>query len=250
MVAAVGLAALGGGLGLGLMLARVLILAGFLISLVSAGAIIWVYFQHFLTAYRALVKREKYDGPNIKELIVAAGMVIVLVPLSGSVFAIVSKEELSVSRGILGLGVPTVVPIPGSDKNHVNITLENIGDLSIVHQTTAVGGWIRDTLAPADEINREMERLRGDLKQRDKPASSANRIVRNTGAVVTIPGVQPTNAEWAKISEGKAALYVFVVARYEDEKTGDRGYWKWKLAHGSLLHSRFGTIVVRTEPNL
>jgi hypothetical protein len=242
MVAAVGLAAFGGGLGLGLMLARVLILAGFLISLASAAAIVWIYFQHFLTAYRALVKRAKYKGPNIKELVVAAGMLIVLIPLSASVFAIVSKEEAPPHRGILGLGTPILVPIPGGDKNHVNITLSNIGDLSIVHPATAVGGWIRDALAPIEETNREMTRLRDDLKQRDKPGPSTNRIVRNTGAVVTIPGLQPTNAEWAKISDGKAALYVFVVARYSDEKIEDRGYWEmetcaWFITTFSFWHN-------------
>jgi hypothetical protein len=71
-----------------------------------------------------------------------------------------------------------------------------------------------------------MERLRDELKGRDKPGPLTNRILRNTGAVITIPGLQPTNAEWAQISDGRAALYVFVVARYEDEKSEDRGYWK------------------------
>jgi hypothetical protein len=162
MVAAVGLAAFGGGLGLGLMLARVLILVGFLISLASAAAIIWIYFQHFLTAYRALVKRAKYKGPNIKELIAAAGMLVVLIPISASVFAIVSKEEAPPNRGILFLASVATVPIPGSDKNIVNIALNNIGDLSIVRPATAVGGWIRPALGRVDGFDQDEAQYQSD----------------------------------------------------------------------------------------
>jgi hypothetical protein len=82
LVAAVGLVALGGGLGVALMLAHTLVLLGLVISLASAAGVIWIYFAHLLETYRALSKKTIYRGPSIKEIAVAVAMVIVLVPLS------------------------------------------------------------------------------------------------------------------------------------------------------------------------
>jgi hypothetical protein len=71
LVAAVGLVALGGGLGVALMLAHTLVLLGLVISLASAAGVIWIYFAHLLEIYKALSKKTIYRGPSIKEIAVA-----------------------------------------------------------------------------------------------------------------------------------------------------------------------------------
>ena len=59
LVAAVGLVALGGGLGVALMLAHTLALLGLVISLASAAGVIWIYFAHLLEIYKALSKKKQ-----------------------------------------------------------------------------------------------------------------------------------------------------------------------------------------------
>lgn len=229
LVAAVGLVALGAGLGVGLMLARTLIYAGFLIALCSAAGVIWIYLAHFMSAYRALVKGRKYKGPSIKELLVAIGMVLVLIPVAASVFAIALRDEAVVHRGVLTFGGPSPLLVPGTDRNIVNITLSNTGDLPIVSPATAIGGWLRETLASADEITREVARLKDQLKKRDQPGPHRNSIQKGAGTVVTIPDLQISTVDWSKISEGKAYLYVFAFANYSDEAIEGKGYWKMEL---------------------
>jgi hypothetical protein len=61
-VGALGVAAFGGGVGLALMLARILLIWGLAISLLCAAAVIWIYAEHFRAAYRALKRREPYKS--------------------------------------------------------------------------------------------------------------------------------------------------------------------------------------------
>jgi hypothetical protein len=94
LVAAVGLVALGGGLGVALMLAHTLVLLGLVISLASAAGVIWIYFAHLLEIYKALSKKTIYRGPSIKEIAVAG-----------------AKRLPSRTTGRFAASIPAVVPV-------------------------------------------------------------------------------------------------------------------------------------------
>ena len=94
LVAAVGLVALGGGLGVALMLAHTLVLLGLVISLASAAGVIWIYFAHLLEIYKALSKKTIYRGPSIKEIAVAG-----------------AKRSPSRTTGRFAASIPGVVPV-------------------------------------------------------------------------------------------------------------------------------------------
>jgi len=92
VLAAVGLAALGTGLGVGLMIAKTMIFVGLLISLSSAVAILWLYWSDFFNAFNSLRTRTVYTGLRVAELAIPLGVIIVIVPISLSVYFAVSQE--------------------------------------------------------------------------------------------------------------------------------------------------------------
>jgi hypothetical protein len=97
-VGALALAAFGSGVGLALMLARILLIWGLAISLLCAASVIWIYAEHFRAAYRALKRREPYSGAPPKELVAVIIMLVLLVPISFSVYFSMSKEEMNPNR--------------------------------------------------------------------------------------------------------------------------------------------------------
>jgi hypothetical protein len=112
--ATIGLIALGGGLGVGLMLAKTLVTTGFLISLVCSLGVIWLYASHLKSAYRAVTGKTPYEGPPARELLIAVGMVIVLVMVSCSVFSAALVEEPSLNKAQLQIVSISQFKIPAS----------------------------------------------------------------------------------------------------------------------------------------
>jgi hypothetical protein len=67
-LASVGLLGVGASIGLSLMLARVLVVAGFLIMTLVALSVFWIYAKGLRPAYLTLTKRLPYHGPKVREL--------------------------------------------------------------------------------------------------------------------------------------------------------------------------------------
>src|SRR5580700_1864983 len=86
LVASVGIMALGSGVGIGLMLAKTLIVVGLALSLLSSLTVIAIYRPHYAKAYKALLTGQRYAGARPLELFGAAALVMILVPLSIVVF--------------------------------------------------------------------------------------------------------------------------------------------------------------------
>src|SRR5712664_4885983 len=92
-IAAVGLISVGGGIGLALMLARILVPIGFAIAISSELCVFWLYTRHLQSAYRAVTKRIPYQGPKVLELVFANTLAVLMIGISIAVFSIVISEE-------------------------------------------------------------------------------------------------------------------------------------------------------------
>jgi hypothetical protein len=84
--AAVGLLALGSGLGIALMLAQKFALIGLALSLVSVAGVVWIYYRQFWGVYRALRDKRAYTGTNITELLIIFSILLVVTTLSLSLY--------------------------------------------------------------------------------------------------------------------------------------------------------------------
>jgi low temperature requirement protein LtrA len=100
VVAAIGAVALGCGIGFGLMLAKQLILIGLVLSLMSAVAMLWIYWKYIAKSYQALKNKEIYDGVGVAELTVAIGIIIAIILLSVPIYVIESRPEPIINRAI------------------------------------------------------------------------------------------------------------------------------------------------------
>jgi hypothetical protein len=222
LVAAVGLVALGGGLGVALMLAHTLVLLGLVISLASAAGVIWIYFVHLLEIYKALSKKTIYRGPSIKEIAVAVAMVIVLVPLSIDLYFSTAQPDY-LARARLQYDHAFPMKDPRSSAQWINIQLQNAGTLPATRIVVgAIGKSSNEAFAPEVE-KKEMDDLRVKVNATIPPKE--NTILPNHSAVITLPDLNVTDADLEAINQGKLVLNIFLIATYEDEALEENGYW-------------------------
>src|SRR5258708_7527770 len=116
-LASVGLLGVGGGIGLALMLARVLVVVGFAITTISALCVLWIYAKGLRSAYRTLTKRVPYRGPQIRELLLTNLAAVFLVGIAVAVCSIVLVQEPPTGRATLNLIGLQHVKIPASSSN-------------------------------------------------------------------------------------------------------------------------------------
>jgi hypothetical protein len=254
LIAAVGLIALGGGIGITLMTARILIYVGLAISLTSAAGVFWIYGKHLLRAYRAIGNRIPYRGPQVAELLVAATFAVVLAAVSVAVFSLVIITEPPSGRAILQAGPPEFVKIPSdAPAGFINVKLRNTGNLSVENANILMTGRI---ISPADItmelLNSEMSALMSALDEVEKrrPAKSPMypQIHPGSAAVITLEDVRAdqwrklletnvnrdltfpvTDDQWKDFQQGKLSIFVLYAAKFEDE--AHRGTSYWKVSH-------------------
>lgn len=250
IVAAVGLVALGGGVGVGLMLAKILIVWGLLLALLCAAGIIWIYFQHYWAAYKALTDSKKYHGPSVKELAISFFMVAVLVPLSISVFVISSKEEPNLNRASVMLSSIYRQKFVDVPEEIINIVVSNPGNITAINRTNIVLSALSDHVLDKAELYAEILRMSQALIVNDRKVGPNHTEMRpnSSGFIITLmekdPDVlwsdvlqrkvimrpiQAGDEKWSKFLDGKLFLYVLISMNFEDEIIEKRGYWKWNF---------------------
>jgi hypothetical protein len=241
--ATIGLIALGGGLGVGLMLAKTLIVTGFLISLVCSLGVIWLYADHFRSAYRAVTGKAPYSGPPARELLIAVGMVIVLVTVSCSVFSAALVEEPTINKAQLEIATISQFKVPASATvGGIGLQLHNAGKLDATNVVLAVKGRFLDALMSKEEINLELEAMDRAVANADKKQLSSSTVTPTQNPLITLQDIAPdrwahlaegvefpvitiTDAQWNEFLEGKHYIYVLLKARYGDESLHDKAYW-------------------------
>ena len=223
LVAAVGLIALGGGLGVGLMLAHTLILLGLLLCLASAASVVWIYFRHLLRMYKSLSNKSVYSGPSVKEISVAVIMVIVIVPLAFYLYFSAERPDY-LARARLQFDSAAPFKDPNSSNQWINVQMRNTGSLAGTGVLIRAEGKLTDSAAVSSEYERtEMDRLRDEIRK--LPTPNNQEVQPSNTTIWTLLNVLLTDADLSNINSAKRALYVFVVANYEDEAIEGKGYW-------------------------
>jgi hypothetical protein len=193
MIAAVGFIALAS-LGISLMLARILIIPGLLISLASAAGIVWIYEKPLLASYRAISSRIPYRGPPLTELLIVMAMVIILVIISTSVFSIVLIQEPPAGHASLELSGPAFVKIPRSAATgFINFTLRNTGSLTAENLNILMRGHLVTSLIDTSKLKDELSSMQAafDVLDRKRAAVMHPQIQPGSGAVITLEDTEP-----------------------------------------------------------
>jgi hypothetical protein len=152
--------ALGCGVGFALMLAKIFILLGLALSLVSVLAVVWLYWRHFHQAYVSLRTRALYSGIDVREMVIVGLVVFISGPLSIAVYIAQSKDSPILNRSIVVLsGVQFEQYADVSPPTlRVKVIINNIGNLVARNVSGYVEAIIVDTL-DTSEIERRLSQF-------------------------------------------------------------------------------------------
>jgi hypothetical protein len=225
--AALGLAGVAG-LGIGLMLAHVLIVWGLTISLLASVGVLWIYASHFGNAYTALTKGNKYRGASIEELIAAIVIVGVVLPTSIAVFFL-APDDVSANRARYQFNGISPIKYPDSPLTRFNFDLKNVGNLAVQKAVADNTGKIVDHPLTTQEEAQIMETLRSKVRAIPYAQLGDAEMAPGMSGVVTLSDVAASDADLADIQATKKALYIFVYAEFEDEVIRGKGYWQMQF---------------------
>jgi hypothetical protein len=246
LVSAFGIIALGVGFGIGLMLARVFVILGYLISIACALLVVWLYFSPLRAAYRTITKRVPYKGPSANELLIAIGMVVLLLIVSSSIFSVMIVDAPATNKAAVQLAGVSQYKVPAnSSSSAINIQLHNAGALDAEDIVTLVKGSFRSSQMSSDEIREEIVAMDKAIADVDRKPRAKPQTMRPTqDGIVTLQDIKPnqwtealtgslvvpvisvTDAQWAELLEGKHLIYVFFKVRYSDNILRKKGYWQ------------------------
>jgi hypothetical protein len=233
-MASVGLLGVGGGIGLALMLAKVLIVLGFAITVLSALAVFWVYARALQSLYRAITKRIPYKGPAVLEVVFACSAALLLLGVGSAVFPIVVTHDAPTGRALLNLIGIQRVKIPASAANGlINVEIKNQGNLDAERLSVLVSGKATATLLGPEAVKDVLDGLSKAL-DRVEASKLGNQLRPGVSAIVSLqdivpeqwpavlkgtqpPPIQISDGQWQDFEQARLAIYVFYIARYEDE---------------------------------
>jgi hypothetical protein len=245
-VAAVGLISVVGGIGLALMLGRVLVPIGFAVALAGSLGVFWLYLNHLKSAYRAITKRIPYRGPGVTELVVMNALAVLMMGISIAVFSIVSIQEPPSGRALLEFAVIERSKLPANATTAVlNIQIKNSGTLDAERVRVLVTGHVRSSEIGPEQLTEELSALEKALDYVDRARSLPyqSQMSPSRAALISLqdfdfiqwaeyfvkkkpfPGaIQMSDDDWRNFEQGKLMIYVLYTIRYEDEGHPN-SYW-------------------------
>lgn len=246
-VAAIALAAFGT-FGVTLMLARVLIVVGLIISLMCSAGIVWIYAEHFRAAYRSLSNKIEYKGAGPKELVTSIILIAIMAPVSISVYLTMSEDPPNITRPIIFMENITQRKLPGSPMNKIDVQLSNKGAMAALNLATAMTGRLSDKLIDPNEIDAELDEMESVISSAEKTvAAPQTQLQPGTAAVITLQDIRPetwahlidnpsikpappilelSDEQWSDVMQGRKLIYVLFVAHFDDEMASKDSYWK------------------------
>jgi hypothetical protein len=244
-VGALGIVAFGGGVGLALMLARILLIWGLTISLLCAATVIWIYAEHFRAAYRALKRREPYSGAPPKELVAVIVMLVFLVPISLSVYFSMSKEEESINRPIMDIYNVVRNKVYDDKDNRISVIVTNVGNiaakktnflaLGVITEKQLEKETIRDKLNSMVNVLREID-SQFEIDNNQMQPSSGYRITIQSADVDELltlyeKGEQKpfllSDEDAKRLKDGSIYIYIFFAGTFSDAILSDKAYWAY-----------------------
>jgi hypothetical protein len=239
-VASVGIIGVGGGIGLSLVLSRILIVLGLAIAIGSALCVFWIYWSALKSAYRAITKRISYQGPRVQELLIANVAAVLLIGIALTSFSIVVAQKPPTGRATLDLIGIQYVKIPATASNgFINIEIKNQGSLDADKGILLIGGLTTTTELTADTIRNHLSAASAVFDKIDpKEGNRQLRVSAHTlitprdvstpnlwSNIDQRPGMAISDAQWQEFEQAKRSIYVFYIALFQDEGH-ETSYWK------------------------
>lgn len=229
LVAAVGLIALGAGVGVGLMLARILVVLGLILALVSAIGVLSIYWKHFGHLYTCLKKKQRYDGPGLIELLIAVVMITVVTVIAPVIYLNVQAEEIILNRAEIRLDGLSFQKLPGSSDSSIFVQFTNRGSLTLSNGAMISKAFLVSGLLTPEKIKATLDELDGQLRE---PAHGQKATIADTVSgstiIITVPDFLLTDAQRDTVLSGESALYIFYAFYYQDDAIKSKGYWHGK----------------------
>jgi hypothetical protein len=151
-------------------------------------------------------------------------------------------------KGHAELQFVTASPIkdPTTGNSFINLQVNNIGTLSALHMVDVAVGELSDRVLTKSETDTMMSSLYNRLNDADKLAPINNNVQHASGFVVSLSkslrdstGFTVTDQQLVEINNYRQLLYVFFLARYEDEITSGSSYWNLQLCGYFSLTTAF-----------
>jgi hypothetical protein len=236
--AALAIAGIGGGIGIALMLAQTLILVGFAVSLLSVGAILWMYLSQLKSVFTCLRSKQPcHEHIVVTEIIAAAVLIIGLIVISVPIYFIKIKDGPILNKSMLLFQTATQERISDT-QSRINGEFLNRGNLTANDLYGYVGAIVADS--PLDQSITDVYLGRftsiineNDLKNATHLDSGTTEVInaidieKNINNKFYSGGKNYTNAlillnndQIKDIGDGKKLLYVVYAIRYDDEENG------------------------------
>lgn len=227
VVAATALLLGGGGIGIGMMAAHLLISLGLLLAFLSCGAATWIYFDHYVKAYKLLSRNETYSGAPLKELLIVAAMTVVIGITAVIVFfAVFFEKEPDRPHARMEFSRVTLAKLNGKSGYYPQIQFINSGPIPASYLSMFGGVYLIDG---ADDINMpiaiaHMEAARTKLNESGRMAAAGIEMPPNYLAGLSeVHSI--SDAEIADIGTGKKAMFVWTLVAFGDDNTDSDHYW-------------------------
>jgi len=241
LVTAVGLIAVGAGIGFGLMLARILILIGLILALASAIGVLSIYWSHFRRLYHDLQLKQKYDGPGLIELLIAVVMITTVTVLAPVIYLNVQAEEIILNRAEIRLdGVNPQKWGQATTDFNIFVQFTNRGSLTLFNGAMTSKAFLLNGTLPNEKIFKTLDELDAQLKE---PNHGQKTVMSDTTSgqqiIVTTPDFSITEAQRLSIVNGENVLYVLYAFYYQDDAIKSKGYWHGKFCAYFTFGQRF-----------
>src|ERR1700738_779273 len=242
-LASVGLLGVGGGVGLALMLSRILVPLGLAVTIASSLCVFWIYARALRSIYRAVTKRIPYRGPKVSELMFANVAAVFLIGTAVAVFSIVLTQEPPAGRATLNIVGLHRVKLPASSADgFINVEIKNQGSLDAEKPIILLAARATSTTLTPDVIKKHLVAASDALDSVDSSGQGSQLRTGLSGIITPReisspdqwasiaspnppPGITISDAQWQDFEQAKLAIYVFYIARYQDDGHKN-SYWK------------------------
>lgn len=217
------LVALGAGVGIALMLAKILVLLGLILALASAVGGFSIYARHYYNVYTTIKNKRKYQGPGAIELLVSFAVIVVVTVISPIVYFANADEELQLNKAELRLvGIEPFKPA-GSDLVLINVRWKNAGTLAATNTRIALIGVLWNGQNPIGDTKPSLASVEKTLEETRN--SNTSDIFSQDIMILTVPNLSLLDQEWNAVQQGSASLYVFYSLEYQDDAIRKKGHW-------------------------
>jgi hypothetical protein len=213
-------------LGAGMMLAKTLIIVGFLMSLVASAGIMWLYFKPMRIAYISLAEGRKYYGPPPRELFIAFAIIATIIPIAFAMFVTSLKEYVTTTLARYQFNHLSFEKEPNSSLTFVNAVLINDGNLTAIDDIYSVGGALLDHPLSSENEKKLLALQLAIVKIGMRKGIVGPDIQPGKGNVETIFNIgylSPKDIQ--DIKDTRKVLYFVSVSHYRDDALAEGVYW-------------------------